>query len=76
MKKIIFAKLIHAKFNIQFILINMIRMATIVYYNYKIVITAFIINTLIKNKILMLQFVILKNLLVHQHNNMVKNFNL
>ena len=76
MKKIIFARLVHVKFNIQFILINMIKMVIIVYYNYKIVIIVFIINILIKNKMLMPQFVILKNLHVHQHNNTENNSNL
>lgn len=76
MKKIIFARLVHVKFNIQFILINMIKMVIIVYYNYKIVIIVFIINILIKNKTLMPQSAILKNLHVHQHNSMENNSNL
>lgn len=76
MKKIIFARLVHVKFNIQFILINMIKMVIIVYYNYKIVIIVFIINILIKNKTLMAQSAILKNLHVHQHNSTENNSNL
>lgn len=54
----------------------MTKIVTIVDITYKIVMVVFIINILIKNKILMLQFVILKNLHVHQHNKKVENLNL